>query len=62
MVQRAPFTPHGTEPCRGVFICNGREKHMMDIRENLAQIGEELKKELDRTSSLQPLEALRVKK
>ena len=33
----------------------------MDIRENLAQIGEELRKELDRTEALQPLEALRVK-
>lgn len=33
----------------------------MDIRENLAQIGEELKKELEETNSLQPLEALRVK-
>jgi len=33
----------------------------MDIRENLAQIGEELKRELEETTSLQPLEALRVK-
>ena len=33
----------------------------MDIRENLAQIGEELKQELAKTDALQPLEALRVK-
>ena len=33
----------------------------MDIRENLAQIGEELKKELDGAEALQTLEALRVK-
>ena len=33
----------------------------MDIRENLAQIGEELKQELAQTDALQPLEALRVK-
>ncbi len=33
----------------------------MDIRENLARIGEELKKELDTADALQNLEALRVK-
>ena len=33
----------------------------MDIRENLAQIGEELRKELDGADALQTLEALRVK-
>ena len=33
----------------------------MDIRENLAQIGEEMKKELEGTDALQALEALRVK-
>lgn len=33
----------------------------MDIRENLAQIGEELRKELAGTDALQALEALRVK-
>ena len=33
----------------------------MDIRENLAQIGEELKKELEGADALQTLEALRVK-
>ncbi|MBR6185505.1 MAG: phenylalanine--tRNA ligase subunit alpha [Clostridia bacterium] len=33
----------------------------MDIRENLAQIGEELRKELDGTDALQALDALRVK-
>ena len=33
----------------------------MDIRENLAQIGEELKKELESANALQALEALRVK-
>ncbi len=33
----------------------------MDIRENLAQIGEELKKELEGTTALQALDALRVK-
>ena len=33
----------------------------MDIRENLAQIGEELRKELDGADALQSLEQLRVK-
>ncbi|MBR3018736.1 MAG: phenylalanine--tRNA ligase subunit alpha, partial [Clostridia bacterium] len=33
----------------------------MDIRENLAQIGEELRKELDGADAVQSLEALRVK-
>ena len=33
----------------------------MDIRENLAQIGEELRKELDAADALQTLESLRVK-
>ncbi|MBR5110825.1 MAG: phenylalanine--tRNA ligase subunit alpha [Clostridia bacterium] len=33
----------------------------MDIRENLAQIGEELRKELDAADAVQSLEALRVK-
>ena len=33
----------------------------MDIRENLTQIGEELRKELDGTNALQALDALRVK-
>ena len=33
----------------------------MDIRENLAQIGEELRKELDGTTALSALDALRVK-
>ena len=33
----------------------------MDIRENLAQIGEELRKELENADALPSLEALRVK-
>ena len=33
----------------------------MDIRENLAQIGEELRKELDGAEAVSALEALRVK-
>ena len=33
----------------------------MDIRENLAQIGEEMKQELEKASALPSLDALRVK-
>ena len=44
----------------GVFYWIRRKMHM-DIRENLAQIGEELRKELDGTDALQALDALRVK-
>ena len=43
----------------GVF--DYRRKMHMDIRENLAQIGEELRKELESADALQSLEQLRVK-
>ena len=43
----------------GVF--DYRRKMHMDIRENLAQIGEELRKELETADAVQSLEALRVK-
>ena len=43
----------------GVF--DYRRKMHMDIRENLAHIGEELRKELENADALQTLDALRVK-